>query len=80
MLVCGIPKVQSLNLLDILIRTMRDAKLREVAHRAHVNYWEDHLFHGHPRSKIVLHYQRPKRNTLRLVVVVHKSMDEGNIV
>ena len=26
---------------------MRDAKLRERAHRAHVNYWEDHLCLGH---------------------------------
>ena len=63
MLVCGILKVQSLNLLDIPTRTMRDAKLREEAHRAHVNYWEDHLSNGHPRSKIVLHYQPPKRST-----------------
>jgi hypothetical protein len=23
---------------------MRDARLREEAHQAHVNYWEDHLF------------------------------------
>ena len=67
------PKVQSLNLLDISTRTMRDAKLREEAHRAHVNYWEDHLSHGHPRNKIVLHYQPLKRNTLRPTVVVHKS-------
>ena len=73
MLVCGIPKVQSLKLLDIPIQTMRDAKLREEAHRAHVNYWEDLLSHGHPRSKIMLHYQPPKRSTLRPVVVVHKS-------
>jgi len=66
-------KVQNLNLLDIPIRTMRDAKLKEEAHWAHVNYWEDHLSHGHPRNKVVLHYQPPKRNTLRPVVVVHKS-------
>jgi len=51
----------------------RDAKLREEAHWAHVNYWEDHLSHGHPRNKIVLHYQPPKRSTLRPIVVVHKS-------
>jgi len=73
MLVCGIPKVQSLNLLDILIRTMQDAKLKEEAHREHVNYWEAHLSHGYPRNKIVFHYQLPKQNTLRPVVVVHKS-------
>jgi hypothetical protein len=42
---------------------MWDAKLREEAHQAHVNYWEDHLFHGHQRRKIVLHYQLPKPNT-----------------
>jgi len=41
MLVCGIPMVQSLNLLDIPIQTMWDAKLREEAHWAYVNYWED---------------------------------------
>ena len=51
---------------------MRDAKLRERAHRAHVNYWEDHLCLGHQRSKIVLHYQPPKPNTYPPVVVVHK--------
>jgi len=61
-----------LNLLDIPIRTMQDTKLKEEAHRAHVNYWVDHLSHGRPRSKIVLHYQPPKRSTLRPVVVVHK--------
>ena len=33
----------------------------------------DHLSHGHPRSKIVLHYQPPKQSTLWPVVVVHKS-------
>jgi hypothetical protein len=32
---------------------MQDAKLREEAHRAHVKYWEDHLFFGHQRIKIV---------------------------
>jgi len=60
------------NLLDIQIQTMRDTKLREEAHRAHVNYWEDHLSYGHLESKIVLHYQPPKESTLRPVVVVHK--------
>jgi hypothetical protein len=40
MLVCGIPKGLSLSLLDIPIRIMQDAKLREEALRAHVNYWE----------------------------------------
>jgi hypothetical protein len=48
------------------------ARLREEAHRAHVNYWEDHLFFGHRRSKIVLHFQPPKPNTLPPVVVVYK--------
>jgi hypothetical protein len=41
--------------LEILIRIMQDAKLKEKAHRAHVNYLEDYLCHGHQRSKIVLH-------------------------
>ena len=36
---------------------MRDARLKGRAPRAHVNCWEDHLFHSHQRSKIVLHYQ-----------------------
>jgi hypothetical protein len=56
MLDSGIPKGLSLSLLDIPIRIMRDAKLREEALWAHVNYWEDHLSHDHPRSKIVLHF------------------------
>jgi hypothetical protein len=43
MLVSGIPEELSLSLLDIPIRIMWDAKLREEALRAHVNYWEDHL-------------------------------------
>jgi hypothetical protein len=73
MLVCGIPRVQDLNLLDTRIRTMPEAKLKEEAHHAHVNCWEDNLFHGHPRSKIVLHFQPPKPNTLPPLVVVHKS-------
>jgi len=54
MLVYGIPKVQNLNLLNILSQTMWDARLREEAHWSHVNYWEDHLSHGHIRSKIAL--------------------------
>ena len=41
-------------------------KVEKRAHRAHVNCWEDHLFLGHKRSKIVLHYQPPKP-----IVVVH---------
>ena len=49
MLVCGIPKVQSLNLFDIRTPTMRDARLKGIAPRAFVNYWEDHLFLGHQR-------------------------------
>ena len=72
MLVCGIPKEQILSLLDIRTSIMWDAKWKEIAHRAHVNYWEDHLFFGHQRSKIVLHYQPPKPNTYPLVIVVHK--------
>ena len=38
---------------DISIRIMRDVKLRERAHWAHINYWEDHLCLGHQKSKIV---------------------------
>jgi hypothetical protein len=38
---------------DIPIRTMRDAKLKRRSLRAYVNYWEGHLYLGHPRSKIV---------------------------
>jgi hypothetical protein len=34
MLVCGIPKEQSLNLLDIHTLTMRDARLKEKAPQA----------------------------------------------
>ena len=44
---------------------------RKRAPRAHVNCWEDHLFYGHQRSRIVLHYQSPKLNTYP-PVVVHK--------
>ena len=51
---------------------MRDARLKGRAPWAHVNCWEDHLFHSHQRSKIVLHYQSPKPNTYPPVVVVHK--------
>ena len=51
--------------LNIQTLIMRDARLKERALRALVNYWEDHLFHGHQRSKIVLHYQPPKPNTYR---------------
>ena len=47
-------------------------KVERKSTSAHVNYWEDHLFHGHQRSKIVLHYQPLKPNTYPLVVVVHK--------
>ena len=36
------------------------------------NCWVDHLFHGHQRSKIVLHYQPSKPNTYPPVVVVYK--------
>jgi hypothetical protein len=71
-LVCGIPKEKSLNLLDIQIPNMRDARFKGRAPRAYVNCWEDHLFHGHQRSKTVLHYQPLKPNTYPPVVVVHK--------
>ena len=72
MFVCGIPKEQSLNLLDIRTPTMWDARLKGRAPWALVNCWEDHLFYGHQRNKIVLHYQPPKPNTYPPVVVVHK--------
>ena len=72
MLVCGISKEQSLNLLDIRTPTIRDARLKKRVHWAFVNCWKDHLFHGHQRSKIVLHYQLSKPNTYPPVVVVHK--------
>ena len=64
--------LSSLNLLDIQTPTIRDAMLKGRAPQTHVNCWEDHLFHDHQRSKIVLHYQPPKLNTYPLVVVVHK--------
>jgi hypothetical protein len=51
---------------------MWDARLKGKALRALVNYWEDHLFLDHQRSKIVLHYQLLKPNTYLPVVVVHK--------
>jgi hypothetical protein len=44
MLACGIPKEQSLNLLDIRTLTMQDERLKGRAPQAHVNCWEDHLF------------------------------------
>jgi hypothetical protein len=59
-------------LIGIQTLIMRDAKLREESHWAHVNYREYHLFLSHQRSKIVLHFQPPKLNTLPPVVVVHK--------
>ena len=59
-------------LMVTLTQIMRDARLKERAPRAHVNCWEDHMFHGHQRSKIALHYQSPKPNTYPPVVVVHK--------
>ena len=30
---------------------MRDARLKGRVPRAHVNYWEDHLFHGHQKKQ-----------------------------
>ena len=47
-------------------------KVERRAPQEHVNCWEDHLFHGHQRSKIVLHYQPLMLNTYPSVVVVHK--------
>ena len=47
------PKEARFELIGYSDSDMRDAKLRERAHRAHVNYWEDHLCLGHQRSKIV---------------------------
>ena len=32
---------------------MQDARLKGRAHRALVNYWEDHLFHGHQKQNSV---------------------------
>jgi hypothetical protein len=51
---------------------MWDARLKKRALQALVNCWEDHLFHGYQRSKIVLHYQPPKPNTYPSTVVVYK--------
>ena len=72
MLDCGIPKEQSLSLLDIQTSIMWDARLKGKALQAIVNYWKDHLFYGHQISKIVLHYQPSRPNTYPSVVVVHK--------
>jgi hypothetical protein len=58
--------------LDVMFSVCMCARLKGRAPRALVNCWEDHLFHGHRRSKIVLHYQLPKPNTYPPVVVVHK--------
>jgi hypothetical protein len=66
------PKGQSLSLLDIRTLTMQNARLKGRALWALVNCWEDHLFHGHQRRKIVLHYQSPTPNTYPPVVVVYK--------
>jgi hypothetical protein len=66
------PKGAKFELIGYFYWIMRDARLREEVLQTHVNYWEDHLSHGHPRSKIVLHFQLPKPNTLPPVVVVHK--------
>ena len=56
------------------IRTpiIHDVKWKERVPQTLVNCWEDHLFHGYQRSKIVLDYQPPKPNTYPPVVVVHK--------
>ena len=66
------PKGAKFELVGYSDRIMRDARLKERAPRAHVNCCEDHLFHGHQRSKIVSHYQPLKPNTYPLVVVVNK--------
>ena len=66
------PKGAKFELVGYLTQIMRDARLKGRAPRAHVNCWEDHLFHGHQRNKIVLLYQPPKPNTYPPVVVVHK--------
>ena len=70
MLDYGNPKEQDLSWLDIQTPIMPDAKLRERAHWAHVNYWKVHLCLGHQRSKIVYHFQPLKRSTFRSVVAV----------
>jgi hypothetical protein len=46
MLVCDIPKELSLSLLDIPIRIMQDAKLKEEALRAHVMRYRPDLPRG----------------------------------
>ena len=66
------PKGTKFKLVDYSTQIMQDARLKGRAPRAHVNCWEDHLFHGHQRSKIVLHYQPLKPNIYPPVVVVHK--------
>ena len=65
------PKGAKFELVRYLNSDIRDVRLKEKAHRALVNCWEDHLFHGHLRSKIVLYYQPPKPNIYPSVVVVH---------
>ena len=66
------PKEAKFELVGYSDSVMRDARLKGRAPRAHVNCWEDHVFHGHQRSKIVLYDQLPKPNTYPSVVVVHK--------
>ena len=70
--VCGIPKVQDSNLQAIPIRIMPGAGLIEKAHPDGAISQVDHLSLGCQRNKIVLPCQRPKRNTLPSVLVVHK--------
>jgi hypothetical protein len=57
---------------DVIFSVCMCAKLKGRTPRVLVNCWEDYLFHGHQRSKIVLHYQPSKLNTYPPVVVVHK--------
>jgi hypothetical protein len=65
------PKGSNFELIGYLTPTMRDARWIGRAHRAHVNCLEDHLYHGHQRSKIVWHSLPPKPNIFSWVVVVH---------
>jgi hypothetical protein len=71
MLDCGIPRGLTLSLLDIRTPIMVVARKIEEAQVAHANYLENHLFLDLQRSKIVLHYQWPRPNTLVPVVVMH---------
>ena len=73
------PKGAKFELVGYFDSDYAGCKVERKSTRAHVNCWEDHLFHGHQRSKIVLHYQPPKPNAYPPVVVVHKYLDEGHL-